>query len=61
MPQITDQQFEALKASLNSAIHELVFAVKHLEEDQLEEASSSLMTAQGTIDTVAQQVVEAGG
>jgi hypothetical protein len=55
---LTDQEFEAHKASLNSAIHELVFAVKHLDDDNVDDALTCLTTAQGTIEAVAEACVE---
>ncbi len=53
---LTDEEFQSLRESINNAIHELVFAAKHLEEDQIEDAANCLMTAQGTIESVAEQV-----
>jgi hypothetical protein len=58
---LTDEQFEAIKTSLNQAIHELVFAVHHAEEDRLDDAATCLVTAQGTIESVAEQLVTADG
>lgn len=55
---LSDAEFESLKSSLNQAIHELVFAVQHLEFDEFDDASQCLVTAQGTIETVAERVVE---
>lgn len=46
---LSDAQFESIKARLNSAIHELVFAVQHAEDDNLDDAATCLVTAQGTI------------
>lgn len=54
---LTDDQFEAIKASLNNAIHELVFAVQHASDDNLEDAATCLVTAQSTIEGVAEQLV----
>lgn len=36
MSQLDDPTFERLKAQLNETIHELVFAVRHLDDDQVE-------------------------
>jgi hypothetical protein len=58
---LTDAEIEEMKASLNNAIHELVFACQHLDQDDMEDASVCLMTAQGTIETVANRVVKAEG
>lgn len=54
---ISDAQFESIKTRLNAAIHELVFAVKHAEEDQLDDAATCLVTAQGTIEYVNLELV----
>lgn len=56
MDRLTDVEFRDLRESINNAIHELVFAAKHLEDDQVEDAAQCLMTAQGTIETVAERV-----
>lgn len=61
MPRLTEAEFEAAKASLNNAIHELVFACQHLDQDDLEDAAQCLMTAQGTIEAVANKVAELEG
>jgi len=58
---LTDAEFEAIKASLNNAIHEIVFAVKHAEDDNLDDAATCQVTAQDTISRIADQIVQAGG
>jgi hypothetical protein len=55
---LTEAEIEAIRASLNNAIHELVFACQHLDQDDMEDASVCLMTAQGTIESVANQLVQ---
>jgi stress response protein SCP2 len=56
---LSDEQLEAIKASLNNAIHELVFAVQHASQDDFDDAATCLVTAQSTIESVAEQLVEA--
>lgn len=58
---LTDQEFEALKASLNNAIHEIVVTCQHLENDHFAQAAQALMTAQDTLDRVADEIVKIGG
>lgn len=58
---ISDEQFEAHKASLNNCIHELVMACQFMEQggpDDLDSATQCLLTAQGTIDRVNEDLVE---
>jgi len=55
---VKDTDYERMKSSLNSAIHELVFACQHLENDEVGDAAQCLMTAQGTTDLVAQAVAK---
>ena len=54
---LSDGQFESIKDRLNSAIHELVFAVQHAEDDNLDDAATCLVTAQGTIEEVNNELV----
>lgn len=56
MKKIPDAKFEELKASMNAAIHEVVFACAHLEQDELDDAAQGLMTAQDTLDRVAEAI-----
>jgi hypothetical protein len=58
MPSLTDIQFESIRRRINSAIHEIVFACKHAEDDHLADASDCLVTAQITLDQVAQEIVD---
>jgi len=61
---LSDAKFEELKGRLNNAIHEIVFACHHLEDDQLDDAATCLVTAQATVENVAEEVVaieKAGG
>lgn len=60
MTTLTDQEYEAHKSSLNNAIHELVFACQHIEQADLDDAANCLMTAQGTIEQVAEAIVRKG-
>lgn len=54
---ITDAQFEGWKGRLNDAIHEVVFAVQLVNQDDPQDALNALMTAQGTIEAVAEEIV----
>jgi hypothetical protein len=54
---LTDAQFEALQASLNTAIHEIVFACQHACDDEFDDACTCLVTAQGTMDRVADALI----
>jgi hypothetical protein len=56
-----DSDLDLIRSSLNNAIHELVFAVQHADQGDLEDATNCLMTAQGTIDQVAELLVDNGG
>jgi len=60
MSTLSDQKFEELKGRLNNAIHEIVFACQLLEDNQIDEAVTCLVTAQGTIDGVAEEMVAIG-
>jgi hypothetical protein len=55
---IPDSEFERLKATLNETIHELVFAVKFMEDDQIEEAQNALLTASSNVNTVAEELLK---
>ena len=57
MSQISDAKYEELKARLNNAIHEIVFACHHLEDDQLDDTATCLCMAQHTICNVADEIV----
>lgn len=56
MKNLSDQEFESIKSRLNSAIHELVFAVAQAEQDDLYDATTCLTTAQNTINQVADEL-----
>ena len=55
---LSDKQFETLKSSINTTIHELVMACHHAEEDDIESAQNCLMTCQGNLEEVAAKLVE---
>lgn len=55
---LTDAEFEAIKARLNDTIYELVFAVQHLDQDDLDDALTCLTTAQGTIEAVSEEIAQ---
>jgi hypothetical protein len=42
MPHLTDKEYESIEQRMNSAIRKIVFACKHAEDDELEEASDCL-------------------
>lgn len=54
---LTDAEFESMKTRLNAAIHEIVIACQFAEQDDLDDACTSLATAQGTIEEVADELV----
>ncbi len=56
MSKISDKEFEAMKALINTTIHELVFACHHMEDDEIESAQDALITAQGNLATVETQL-----
>lgn len=53
---LSDTEFESVKSRLNAALHELVFATKHADDDQLEEALNCLCIAGLTIETVSMEL-----
>lgn len=55
---LSEPEYEEIKASLNNAIHEIVFAVQHAGDDNFEDAAACLLTVQMTIDRVAEKLVE---
>lgn len=54
---LTDAEAQEIERQLNTAIHEIVFACQHVQQDDLDDASNALMTAQGTIEEVANLIV----
>lgn len=56
MSKFTEAEIEALKASLMNTIMEIAAAAHHIEHDEPADAAQCLMTAQGTLDQVAEQV-----
>lgn len=61
MRALTDKEFEEIRSRLNTAIHEIVFACQFAEDDQLDSAGDCLVTAQATIETVAEQLCQMEG
>lgn len=53
-----DDELDEIRRRLNTAIHEIVLACHHVDQDRLEEASLALMTAQGTLDDMAQSITD---
>jgi len=53
---INDKAFEAMKELINTTIHELVFLSQHLEDDQVDQAQDVLVTAQGNLERLSEQV-----
>ncbi len=49
-PSLSDRRFRAFQRVANVTIHELVYACHHAEDDQLEAAWDSLITATGNLD-----------
>ena len=54
---ITDEQFEEIRTTINTTIHELVMACHHAEEDEIDEALDCLVTCQSNIESVTTQLV----
>lgn len=54
---ITDEQFERIKETINTTIHELVMACQHCENDEIDSACDCLVTCQSNLDAVANQLV----
>lgn len=50
---LSDSQLDEVTRLLNLAIHEIVFACHHAEDDQLDESSNCLMTAGLNIEQAA--------
>jgi hypothetical protein len=53
---LSDAEFEEFKRRLNEAIHEIVFAAQHLDQDDTDEALTCLVTAGGTLEEVANEI-----
>ncbi len=53
---LSDEAFTEIERLLNCAIHELVFASHHAEEDQPDEAADCLVTARMNIDRVLESI-----
>jgi hypothetical protein len=61
MTKIDDKTHAEVERLLNCAIHELVFACKHCEEDQPEDANNCLITAQMNIEQANELLVKSEG
>ena len=55
---MTDKEFESMKRLIDSTIHELVFACHYAEDDEIESAQNALMTAQGNLERVAEDLLK---
>ncbi len=49
---VPDEDFKAMKSALYHAIHEIVFVVHHLDEDDVEAAQESLLQASLNLEQV---------
>lgn len=49
---INDEMHAEVERNLNAAIHELVFAIKHSEDDQADDACTCLVQAQMNIERI---------
>ena len=47
-----------MKRLIDSTIHELVFACHYAEDDEIESAQNALMTAQGNLERVAEDLLK---
>jgi hypothetical protein len=56
MSKLSDQRFQIVEASCNHAIHEIVFACQHAEDDDPDQALDCLSTAQATLEQVASEL-----
>ena len=54
---LSDQDFTAIKETINTTIHELVMACHHAENDEIDEAQNCLMTCHGNLENVAQELI----
>lgn len=61
MMKLTDAQFEDIQRRLNTAIHEIVYACKHAEDDNLDDACTALVTAQETLSAVNEEICRVEG
>lgn len=50
---INDALHAEVERQLNLTIHELVFAIKHSDDDQVDDACNCLITAQSNIERIA--------
>ena len=56
-PLIPDIEWETIERTINACIHELVYALHHIEENETEEAQDCLTTVGMNVDTVQQQIL----
>lgn len=51
---ISDEQLDDFKKRVNDIIHELVFAVQHMDQGDIEETQNGFITAHFSLDSVAE-------
>lgn len=55
-PRISNTEHAEIERLCNCAIHEIVFAVQHSDQDDVDDACQCLMTAQGNLERVAEML-----
>ena len=53
--ELSDEVFEDFKTRINDTIHELVFAVQHMDQGDVEEAQNCLFTAGLSLEAVSNE------
>lgn len=53
--ELSDEVFEDFKTRINDTIHELVFAVQHMDQGDVEEAQNCLVTAGLSLEAVSNE------
>lgn len=57
-PKLSDKNFETLERLINSTIHELVFVCQFAGDDDIDSALNALMTAQGNLEQIAEEMLK---
>ena len=55
---IDDITWERIEHTINCSIHELVYALHHIEDDQFDEAQNCLTTVGMNVDTIQEQLLK---
>lgn len=59
MPALTDAQFAEIERLGNAAIHEIVFALQHLGQDDYDDALTCLVQVLQNCETIADSILAA--